>query len=79
MLDVNLPGIDGIEFARRARAANFPGRILISSGRLTAAQLQAIGQLHVNRILPKPFNLQEFQTAVRECLAPREAPAHPPH
>lgn len=72
MLDVNLPGIDGIEFARRARAASFPGRILISSGRLTAPQLQAIGQLHVNRILPKPFNLQEFQVAVRECLAPRE-------
>lgn len=72
MLDVNLPGIDGIEFARRARGANYPGRILISSGRLTAPQLQAIGQLHVDRVLPKPFNLEEFQTAVRDCLTARE-------
>ncbi|MEO7414949.1 MAG: transporter substrate-binding domain-containing protein [Opitutaceae bacterium] len=71
MIDVNLPGIDGIEFARRARAANFPGRILISSGRLTAHQLQSIGQLQVDRVLPKPFNLEEFQTAVRDCLATR--------
>jgi two-component system, cell cycle sensor histidine kinase and response regulator CckA len=77
MLDVNLPGIDGIEFARRARAANYPGRILISSGRLTAPQLQAIGQLHVDRVLPKPFNLAEFQQAVRDCLAVRENNAQP--
>jgi two-component system, cell cycle sensor histidine kinase and response regulator CckA len=77
MLDVNLPGIDGIEFARRARAANYPGRILISSGRLTAQQLQAIGQLHVDRVLPKPFNLEEFQSAVRDCLNPRNNPDRP--
>ena len=73
IIDVNLPGIDGIEFARRARAANFPGRILISSGRLTAHQLQSIGQLQVDRVLPKPFNLDEFQLAVRDCMKPQLA------
>jgi two-component system cell cycle sensor histidine kinase/response regulator CckA len=78
MLDVNLPGIDGIEFARRARAANYPGRILISSGRLTAPQLQAIGQLHVDRVLPKPFNLEEFQVAIRHCLNGKDGPPPKP-
>jgi two-component system, cell cycle sensor histidine kinase and response regulator CckA len=72
ILDVNLPGIDGIEFTRRARALNYPGRILVSSGRLTAYQLQALGQLQVDRLLPKPFNLDEFQAAVRDCLNPRK-------
>ncbi len=70
LLDVNLPGLDGIEIARRTRGASFSGPILIASGRLTASQLQALAQLQVSRVLAKPFDLPEFLTAIRECLGP---------
>lgn len=68
LLDVNLPGIDGIEIARRARGAGYTRPILIASGRLTASQLQTLAQLQVSRVLAKPFDLPEFLGAVRDCL-----------
>jgi signal transduction histidine kinase/CheY-like chemotaxis protein len=68
IFDVNMPGLDGIELAHRARASHYVGRLMIVSGRLTLPQLQAINRARVDRVLAKPFSVAEFSNAVRECL-----------
>ncbi len=68
VFDVNMPGLDGIELAHRARASHYVGRLMIVSGRLTLPQLQAINRARVDRVLAKPFSMAEFSNAVRECL-----------
>jgi signal transduction histidine kinase len=70
LLDVNMPGLDGIELARRVRATGrFPGRIMISSGRLGSDDLPQIAAARVDRILNKPFAVAELLAAVNDCLA----------
>ena len=68
VLDVNMPGLDGIELAHRVRTSHFVGRIMIVSGRLTRPELQSIDQARVDRVLAKPFTMAEFLEAVRDCL-----------
>ena len=68
VFDVNMPGLDGIELAHRARASHYQGRLMIVSGRLTLVQLQAINRARVDRVLTKPFTTAELANAVRECL-----------
>ncbi len=70
VFDVNMPGLDGIELAHRARASHYVGRLMVVSGRLTLPQLQAINRARVDRVLAKPFSMAEFSNAVRECLRP---------
>jgi CheY-like chemotaxis protein len=70
VFDVNMPGLDGIELAHRARASHYIGRLMIVSGRLTLPQLQAIDRARVDRVLAKPFSVTEFLNAVRDCLQP---------
>ena len=70
VFDVNMPGLDGIELTRRARAARYAGRVMIVSGRLSVADLQAIEQVGVDRVLAKPLSMEEFLDAVRSCLRP---------
>lgn len=68
IFDVNMPGLSGIELARRVRDARYAGRILIISGRLAPPELQELEGLGVDRVLPKPFTMDEFVEAVRACL-----------
>lgn len=70
VFDVNMPGLDGIELARRARTSHYAGRLLIISGRLSVSELREIEQVRVDRVLAKPFSTQEFLDAVRHCLNP---------
>ncbi|MDB6165040.1 MAG: hypothetical protein JWQ83_180 [Lacunisphaera sp.] len=70
ILDVNMPGLDGIELAQRLRgSANYPGRIMITSGRLGPDDLTQIEAAQVDAVLNKPFNVSELLDAVRTCLA----------
>ncbi len=67
--DVNMPGIDGIELTRRVRATGrFRGCVMILSGRLSGPEMHALAELSVDRVLPKPFTLDEFLGAVRDSL-----------
>ncbi len=63
-----MPGLDGIEVVRRARAANFPGKILMMSGNFSPSHLDAARDLHVDHVLAKPFSLGALLQAVRESL-----------
>jgi two-component system, cell cycle sensor histidine kinase and response regulator CckA len=72
ILDVNMPGLDGVELAQRLRTKlNYAGKILIISGRLGSNDLREITQARVDAVLTKPFELKEFITTVETCLADR--------
>jgi signal transduction histidine kinase/CheY-like chemotaxis protein len=69
VVDVNLPGLNGVDLVGRARAGHFAGRILVVSGRVGMSDLRALVQLHVDRVLTKPFTAQQFEGALSECLS----------
>jgi PAS domain S-box-containing protein len=69
LLDLDLPGINGLEIARRARGANYRGRILIASGRLSEADSLELDSLNVDGKLQKPFTPQTLSTAIQDCLS----------
>ena len=70
ILDVNMPGLDGLELAERVRAnGNYTGRIMIASGRLNSDDVEQIANSRIDCVLNKPFDVAELLTAVRNCLA----------
>lgn len=69
LLDLDLPGISGLEVARRARAANYKGHILVASGRLSEADSRELDTLNVDVKLQKPFTPQALSAAIQECLS----------
>jgi two-component system cell cycle sensor histidine kinase/response regulator CckA len=70
--DVNMPGLDGIELAQRVRTTlRYRGPILIMSGRLGTDDLKQLAEIRVDRVLNKPFAVQELTDTVRQCLAAR--------
>jgi len=69
VVDINLPGLNGVDLVGRVRAGQYAGRILVVSGRLGMTELRALVQLHVDRVLTKPFTAQQFEAALNECLA----------
>ena len=68
LLDLDLPGISGLEIARRARTANYKGQILVASGRLSEADALELDTLNVDVKLQKPFSPQTLSSAIQECL-----------
>ncbi len=69
VVDVNLPGLSGLEVVKRLRDREYAGRILVVGGRLGLSDLRALVQLRVDRVLTKPFTAQQFETALAEALA----------
>ena len=69
VIDVNLPGLSGLELVTRLRERNFSGRVMVIGGRLSMSDLRTLVHLHVERVLSKPFTAQQFEIALRECLA----------
>ncbi len=76
VLDVNMPGLTGIELTQRVRAAGrHAGPILIISGRLGSEEMQQLTAARVTAMLPKPFSIGDFQSTVRRALQAVPPPA----
>jgi two-component system, cell cycle response regulator CpdR len=74
LTDIVMPGMDGIALALKV-AKDYPGlRVLLMSG--YAAERQRAHNLDVliQRVISKPFTLQELVRAVDEVLAKPNAP-----
>jgi two-component system cell cycle sensor histidine kinase/response regulator CckA len=69
VVDVNLPGLSGLEVVKRLREHDYAGRILVVGGRLGLSDLRALVQLRVDRVLTKPFTAHQFETALAEAMA----------
>lgn len=68
ILDLNLPGIDGLETCRRLRAAGFRGPILMLTARHEVSDRVAGLDAGADDYLPKPFALDELLARVRALL-----------
>jgi len=68
IIDVNLPGMNGIDMVARARERDFQGRIFMVSGRFTSEDMGALTRLRIDHSLTKPFNVQQFLQAVNKSL-----------
>ncbi len=75
VLDINMPGMDGLELARRLRrTARYGGKLLIISGRLASDEMEQLAKLQVHTILPKPFAVADFLEAMNSALQEPSTP-----
>ena len=68
VLDVNLPGIDGIETCRRLRASGHGGPVLMLTARHETADRVTGLDAGADDYLPKPFALDELLARIRALL-----------
>jgi two-component system response regulator MprA len=68
VLDVNLPGIDGIETCRQIRAGGFNGPILMLTARHEVSDKVSGLDAGADDYLPKPFALDELLARIRALL-----------
>ena len=68
ILDLNLPGVDGLEVLRRVRAGDAELRVLILSARSTVPDKIAGLDGGSNDYLTKPFDFAELEARIRALL-----------
>lgn len=68
ILDLNLPGMDGLELLRRIRSEQPELRVLILSARAQLSDKVAGLDLGADDYLTKPFALEELEARVRPLL-----------
>lgn len=68
VLDISLPGIDGMEICRRLRASGHPIRILMATARDTVEDRIAGLDMGADDYVVKPYVLAELQARVRALL-----------
>jgi CheY-like chemotaxis protein len=71
VLDIGLPGIDGLEVVRQIRADPTLGaaRIIVSSAHASGDMRRLTEALHCSAYLTKPFSTQELAATVAGALA----------
>jgi DNA-binding response OmpR family regulator len=68
LLDINLPGMSGIDFATRVRESDKKTRILISTAYTDKAFMLRAIELELTRYLVKPVTSQELFSAFERCI-----------
>ncbi|MEM9651992.1 MAG: response regulator transcription factor [Actinomycetota bacterium] len=79
ILDVNLPGIDGLDLLRELRAGGDNRQVLLLTARQEVADRVAGLDAGADDYLPKPFALDELLARVRTLLRRAEAASKGPH
>ena len=77
ILDLNLPGLDGLELLRRIRRERPELRVLILSARAQLSDKVAGLDLGAADYLTKPFELEELEARVRTLLRREFVPCSP--
>ena len=70
IMDLNMPGLSGLEVARRARLIPYQRPMIVMSGRVTDADLERLRQLGIARVLYKPFTADVLRSALRAIFPP---------
>jgi two-component system, cell cycle sensor histidine kinase and response regulator CckA len=68
LIDLTMPGIDGIEVVRRMRAAGLLTPIILSSGNLDDEVLRRLPQGAIQGTLPKPYGPKALLEAIDRAL-----------
>lgn len=74
VLDIRLPGIDGLEVCRRLRSAGSPVRILMATARDTVEDRIAGLDLGADDYVVKPFGFRELVARIRAVSRRAAAP-----
>lgn len=78
IIDLNMPGITGVEFLRRARHLAYVHPVVVMSGRISEEDRQELVRLRVSSILQKPFSFDKLRAALVDAgiqgLASSSAP-----
>jgi CheY-like chemotaxis protein len=68
MMDLNMPGLNGLELARRARALPFNRPLVLMSGRVNDEERAEMEQLRIDAILAKPFDIDALLATLASVL-----------
>lgn len=69
LTDLEMPGLDGLELARRAAAAAPKIRILLMSGFVSGPDQITAQDVRIAGFVSKPLSLEQIRTAERSALA----------
>jgi CheY-like chemotaxis protein len=72
LLDLRLPGMNGVEVLRRLRDNNFAGAVIVVTGSYDEELLQEAWSLHPQEVLGKPIDLEQMLTVIQVVLVCRE-------
>ena len=72
LLDLMLPGMNGVEVLRRLRDKNFSGAIIIVTGSYDEELLQDAWSLHPQEVITKPIDLDKLLAMIQLVLICRE-------
>jgi signal transduction histidine kinase/ABC-type amino acid transport substrate-binding protein/ActR/RegA family two-component response regulator len=64
IMDLNMPGLNGLELARRARALAYDRPFVAVSGRVTDEDRTELARMGVRTILQKPFTMEDLRKAL---------------
>ena len=68
LTDLEMPGVDGLELARKAKKQNPETRVIMVTGN-TTVDIDIRSLRHgIDGYLKKPFNISELKKAVRQAL-----------
>jgi DNA-binding response OmpR family regulator len=71
LLDIAMPGVDGLELCRRMRATGFAGPIVIVSARPAPDLPRRASEAGADAFVRKPFENSELVGLLRRVLAAR--------
>lgn len=77
VLDLDMPDVDGFEVLRVLRAQMPYLRIVVVSGYMRGALLDAARQLGATATLPKPIDLEELRATIAEIIGSESQPQGP--
>jgi DNA-binding response OmpR family regulator len=69
ILDLNMPGLSGLELASRARALPYDRPLVVMSGRVTEDERLELARLRIDAIINKPFTLEMLRSMLDSVLA----------
>ncbi|HTL62773.1 MAG TPA: response regulator [Nitrospira sp.] len=72
LLDLMLPGMNGVEVLRRLRAKHFTGAVIILTGSYDEEMLQDAWSLRPQEVISKPIDLEKLLGIIQLVLVCRE-------
>jgi len=68
IMDLNMPGLSGLDLARRARALPYDRPLVVMSGRVTEDERLELARLRIDAIINKPFTLEMLRAMLESIL-----------